>query len=85
MNLLSLAGAVTAVVAGFAVVPFVDAVTVDEPLFAPGSAGAPATAELSLDGVERVAAKVLPSIVTLQISDDDHSELGSASSSAPMG
>ena len=30
-------------------------------------------AELSRDWVERVAAKVLPSIVTLQISDGDHS------------
>ena len=68
VNLLSLAGAVTAVVAGFAVVPFVHAVTIDRPLLAPGPAG------LSLDWVERVAAKVLPSIVTLQISDDDHSE-----------
>jgi putative serine protease PepD len=85
VNLLSLAGAMTAVVAGFAVVPFVHAVTVDEPLFAPGSAGAPATAELSLDWVERVAAKVLPSIVTLQISDDDHSELGSGVILSPDG
>ena len=68
--------AVTAAVAGIAVVPFVHAVT-DEPSFAAGSAGAPPTAELSVDWVERVAAKVLPSVVTLQIGDDDHSELGS--------
>ena len=59
VNLLSLAVAVTAAVAGFAVVPFVHAVTADEPLFAASAAGAPATAELSLDWVERVAAKVL--------------------------
>ena len=85
MNLLSLAGAVTAVVAGFAVVPFVHAVTVDEPLFAAGSSGAPAMAELSFDWVERVAAKVLPSIVTLQTSDDDHSELGSGVIISPDG
>ena len=59
VNLLSLAVAATAAVAGFAVVPFVHAVTADE-LFAPSAAGAPVTAELSLDWVERVAAKVFP-------------------------
>ena len=46
---------------------------------APATASSPATAELSNYSVERVAAKVLPSVVTLQISDGDHSELGSAS------
>ncbi len=76
MNLLSLAVAATAAVAGFAVVPFVHAVTVDE-LFAPSAAGAPVTAQLAPDWVERVAAKVLPSVVTLQIGNDDQSELGS--------
>ena len=84
VNLLSLAVAATAAVAGFAVVPFVHAVTADE-LFAPSAAGAPVTAELSPDWVERVAAKVLPSVVTLQISNDDQSELGSGVILSPDG
>ena len=62
---------------GLSVVLLVYAVAVGKPSFAPSTASPPATAELSDYSVERVAAKVLPSVVTLQISDGDHSELGS--------
>ena len=55
----------------------VHAVAVDGPSFASSSAHPQATADLSGYWVEQVAAKVLPSVVTLQISDGDQSALGS--------
>jgi hypothetical protein len=64
--------AVTAAVTALAVVLLVHAVTVNEPAFAASTARARATADLSSYWVERVAAKVLPSVVTLQIGDDDN-------------
>jgi putative serine protease PepD len=64
-------------VTALAVVLLVHAVAVDDPLFASSTVRPPATAELSPHWIERVAAKVLPSLVTLQVSDGDRSELGS--------
>jgi putative serine protease PepD len=69
--------AVTAAVTALAVVLLVHAVTVNEPAFAASTARARATADLSSYWVERVAAKVLPSVVTLQIGDDDNYVVGS--------
>ena len=66
-----------AAVTAVAVVLLVDTVAGDEPSFAPSTVRPPATADLSRYWVERVAAKVLPSVVTLQISDGDQSQLGS--------
>ena len=66
-----------AAVTGFAVVLLVHAAAVGEPLFASSTARPRATADLSRYWVEQVAAKVLPSVVTLQISDGNQSELGS--------
>jgi putative serine protease PepD len=69
--------AVMASVTAMALILLVHAAGVVKPLFASSVAAPPATADLSGSFVERVAAKVLPSVVTLQISDGDHSELGS--------
>ena len=66
-----------AAVTGFAVVLLVHAAAVGKPLFASSIALPRATADLSRNWVEQVAAKVLPSVVTLQISDGNRSELGS--------
>ena len=62
---------------GIAVLLLVHAAAVDSPLFASSSARPRATADLSGYWVERVAARVLPSVVTLQISEGDRSALGS--------
>ena len=69
--------AVTAAVTALAVVLLVHAVTVEEPLFASSTARPPAAPDISSHWVERVAAKVLPSVVTLQIGDADGSIVGS--------
>ena len=69
--------AVIAAVTGFAVVLLVHAAAMGEPLFASSTARPGATTDLSRYWVEQVAAKVLPSVVTLQISDGNQSELGS--------
>jgi putative serine protease PepD len=69
--------AVTAAVTGLAAVLLVRAVTADEPAFAADTAPPRATADVSSYWVERVAAKVLPSVVTLQIRDDDDYVVGS--------
>jgi putative serine protease PepD len=69
--------AVTAAVTALAVVLLVHAVTVNEPAFAASTARARATADISSYWVERVAAKVLPSVVTLQIGDVNGSVVGS--------
>ncbi len=66
-----------AAVTGFAVVLLVHAAAMGEPLFASSTARPRATTDLSRYWVEQVAAKVLPSVVTLQISDGNQSELGS--------
>ena len=65
-----------AVTAG-AVILLVDTVAGDEPSFASSTVRPPATADLSRYWVEQVAANVLPSVVTLQISYGDQSQLGS--------
>ena len=69
--------AVTAAVTALAVVLLVHAVTVDETTFAASTADPRATADISPYWVERVAATVLPSVVTLQIGDADHYVVGS--------
>jgi putative serine protease PepD len=69
--------AVTAAMTALAVVLLVHAVTVNEPEFAASTARPRATADLSSYWVERVAAKVLPSVVTLQIGDVDNYVVGS--------
>ncbi len=69
--------AITAAVTALAVVLLVHAVTVNEPTFAASTARPRATADLSSYWVERVAAKVLPSVVTLQIGDADGYAVGS--------
>jgi putative serine protease PepD len=69
--------AIMAAVTALAVVLLVHAVTVNEPAFAASTARPRATADLSANWVERVAAKVLPSVVTLQIGDADGYAVGS--------
>ncbi len=66
-----------AAVTACAVIFLVDTVAGDEPSFASSTVRPPATADLSRFWVEQVAANVLPSVVTLQISDGDQSQLGS--------
>lgn len=69
--------AVTAAVTALAVVLLIHAVTVEQPLFASSTARPPAAPDIYSHWVERVAAKVLPSVVTLQIGDADGSIVGS--------
>jgi S1-C subfamily serine protease len=66
-----------AAVTALSVVLFVHTVVADKPLFTSSTAHPRVTGDLSPYWVERVAAKVLPSIVTLQVSAGDQSELGS--------
>jgi putative serine protease PepD len=73
----SLGVAVTAAVTALAVVLLVHAVTINGPAFAASTSRPRATADLSPNWVERVASKVLPSVVTLQIGDVDNYVVGS--------
>ncbi len=70
---------------GIAFVLLFHAAAVDRPLFASSSAHPQATDDVSGYRVERVAAKVLPSVVTLQINDGDQSALGSGIILTPDG
>jgi putative serine protease PepD len=69
--------AVTAAVTALAVVLLVHAVTVNETVSAASTAHPREVADLSRSWVERVAAKVLPSVVTLQIGGVDGYAVGS--------
>jgi putative serine protease PepD len=69
--------AVTAAVTALAVVLLVHAVTVNETVSAASTADPREAADLSPNWVERVAAKVLPSVVTLQIGGVDGYVVGS--------
>jgi putative serine protease PepD len=69
--------AVTSAVTALAVVLLIHAVTAEQPLFAASAARPQAAADISSHWVERVAAKVLPSVVTLQIGDADNYVVGS--------
>ena len=70
---------------GIAFVLLVQAAAVDRPSFASSSAHTQPTGVGSGYSVDRVAAKVLPSVVTLQISDGDQSSLGSGVILTPDG
>jgi putative serine protease PepD len=70
---------------GIAFVLLIHAAAVDRPLFASSSASTQPTDDVSGYSVERVAARVLPSVVTLQISDGDQAALGSGIILTPDG
>jgi putative serine protease PepD len=70
---------------GIAFVLLIHVAAVDRPLFASSSANTQPTDDVSGYSVERVAAKVLPSVVTLQISDGDQAALGSGIILTPDG
>ena len=72
-------------VTAIALIVLVHAAGVVKPLFASSYAVPRATADLSGSFVEQVAAKVLPSVVTLQIIDGDQSVLGSGIILSPDG
>ena len=84
-TLRSLGFAGIAAATGIAFVLLFHVAAVDRPLFASSSAHPQATADFSGYRVERVAAKVLPSVVTLQINDGDQSALGSGIILTPDG
>jgi putative serine protease PepD len=69
--------AAMAAVTGVAVVVLLHAVDPDRTLSVSNSARPQVTADFVGYSVERVAAKVLPSVATLQVSDGDQSALGS--------
>jgi putative serine protease PepD len=71
----NLGPALTAAAAAIAVIVLVDS-TVARPLFASSAAGSQATSQTILS-VEQVAAKVLPSVVTLQVVNDEQAMVGS--------
>jgi putative serine protease PepD len=77
--------AVMASVTAIALILLVHAAGVVKPLFDSSFAVPRATADLSGSFVERVAANVLPSVVTLQIIDGDQSVLGSGIILSPDG
>ncbi len=85
MILRSLGFAGVAAVTGIAFVLIVHAGDVDRPSFASSSAQTQPTDDVSGYSVERIAAKVLPSIVTLQIYDGEQSALGSGIILTPDG
>jgi putative serine protease PepD len=74
-----------AAVTGIAAVLLLRAATGDREFFVPGSAPVQMASDLSGYSAERVAATVLPSVVTLQITQDDQSVLGSGVVVAPDG
>lgn len=81
----SLGFAGIAAATGIAFVLLGHAGDVDRPLFATSAAQSQPTDDVSGYSVERVAAKVLPSVVTLQINDGDQSALGSGIILTPDG
>ena len=70
---------------GIAFVLLFHVAAVDRPLFASSLPIRKATADFSGYRVERVAAKVLPSVVTLRMNDGDQSALGSGIILTPDG
>lgn len=81
----SLGFAAIASATGIAFMLLVQAADVDRPSFASSSAYTQPTDQLAGYSVDRVASKVLPSIVTLQISDGQQSVLGSGVILTPDG
>jgi putative serine protease PepD len=77
--------AAIAALAGIAVVVPFHPLAGERPSFASSSAHTQPTDDVSGYSVERVAANVLPSVVTLQISDGDQSALGSGIILTPDG
>jgi putative serine protease PepD len=69
--------ALSAAVTALAVVALLHAVSVEQPLFASRTIRPATTNDSSSHWVERVAAKVLPSVVTLQVGDDGGAVVGS--------
>ena len=78
------AAAIIAVL-GIAVVLLVSPASVERSRFASSSARQQPPTYVTAYWIEQVAAKVLPSVVTLQISEGDRSLLGSGITSPPMG
>jgi putative serine protease PepD len=73
----NLAVAAITAATGVAVVLFAHGVAAQQPRFGASTPGPRATADMSQYWVEQVAAKVLPSVVTLQLSDGTDGALGS--------